>query len=208
MVDLTKLKDEQRRLARKVDLIDGFSKLDTVAGCDIAYTDDKVISVIVVCDIGSMKVREAKHSVMDIRFPYIAGFLSYREAVPTVETYHKLELDPDVMIIEGNGILHPRKMGLASHVGLLTDKPTIGVSKKLLCGTPEKNTVYIGKEAVGKVLDTKEKAKPIYLSPGHKVSLKSSLSVVKSCLKEHKLPEPLHLAHKYAMKIKRNLKKG
>jgi deoxyribonuclease V len=207
MADLAKLKEEQIRLSKKLKISDNFlGNVKTVAGCDIVYTPEKIISVISVCDAKTLKLKEQKYSVSEIKFPYIPGFLSYREAMPLIETYHKLETKPDILLIEGNGILHPRKFGVASHVGILLDKPTIGVTKKLLCGKVIGDTVYIQKEAVGKIFGTKDKAKPIYVSPGHCISLKGAVEKVKETLAMHKLPEPMHIAHKYAAKLKRRFK--
>jgi len=205
-MDLSKLKEEQKKLARRVMLRDDFSKIQTVAGCDIAYTGNNIICAVVVMDYETLQVRETQTTVSRVQFPYIPGYLAYREAPISIETYHKLELDPDVFLVDGNGILHPRKMGLASALGLSLDKPAVGVAKNLLCGDVVDDTVYLDKEAVGKLIGTKEQAKPIYVSPGHKVGLRTSMEVVKKTLREHKMPEPLHEAHKLANKIRRKLK--
>jgi deoxyribonuclease V len=204
--ELDALKEEQLRLARKISLTDGFDKIDTIAGCDIAYTGNKIISCIVVCDFKTMDIREKKFLTGRARFPYIPGFLGYREAPMLVETYHNLELDPDILLVDGNGILHPRMIGVASHLGLLIDKPTIGVAKSLLCGEVRENSIYLGKEVIGRIIGTKEMANPIYVSPGHKVSFSSAIEIVKQCQKEHKLPEPLHQAHKFASKVRNKVK--
>lgn len=205
-MDLDKLKAEQLRLAKKVVLKDDFSSIKAVAGCDVAYTGRHIICCIVVMDYKTLDIRETKHIVHAVRFPYIPGFLSYREAPIIIETYHELEIDPDILMIDGNGLLHPRKMGLACHVGLSLDKPSVGVAKSLLCGKIIDNTVYLQNTAVGKVLKTKEQAKPIYISQGNKISLKTALEVAKNTMRVHKLPEPLHHAHKLANKVKKKLK--
>jgi len=205
-MDLTKLKEEQARLARRIQSTDDIRKINTIAGCDIAYTGNTIICAIVVMDYDTLKIREEQTTVGKVNFPYIPGFLSYREAPITIETYHKLELDPDVFIVDGNGILHPRRMGLACTIGLSLDKPAIGVAKNLLCGDVNDDTVYLDKDVIGKLLSTKDKAKPIYVSPGHKVSMQTAIAVAKKTLTEHKLPEPLHQAHKLANKMRRKLK--
>jgi len=205
-MDLIKLKQEQVKLARKVIVRDQVDEIKTVAGCDIAYTNDNIVCAIIVMDYPSMKVREFKTTSGRVRFPYISGYLSYREAPLMIETYHQLEMDPDVMIVDGNGILHPRKMGLACYMGLSLDKPTIGVAKNLLVGELEKDSVVLNGDVIGKLLETKHKAKPIYVSPGHKVSMKTAVKVIKETLLDHKLPEPLHQAHKLANKVRKKLK--
>ena len=199
MVDLDKLKEEQLKLAKKVILSDSVKNIKTIAGADQTYIGGKVISAIVVCDYKSLDVIEEKHAVVDAKIPYISGFLFYREGPAVIEAFNILEHKPDVLIVKGNGILHPRRIGMASQVGILLDMATIGIAKNLMLGHVREKTIYAEKEARGYELITREHAKPIYISPGNKISLKKSLEVIKNCMKfPHKLPEPLHLAHKYA----------
>ena len=113
------------------------------------------------------------------------------------------------MIFDGNGILHPRKFGMASHMGVLLDITSIGIAKKLMIGDVKGNRVYVDKELRGEIIATREHSKPIYVSPGNKISLKTSVEIVKNCIKTpHKLPEPLHLAHRYANEIREKIVKG
>ncbi len=206
MIDTTKLKEEQLKLARKVVLKDGFEKISLIAGSDQAYYMDKIISAIAVLNYEDLKLVELKYTVQEVKFPYIPTYLSYRESPAIVETYHKLDNQPDIILVDGNGILHPRKIGLASHLGLLLDKPTIGVAKTLLLGEEKDGKIFVDGEPRAFVLKTKEFANPLFVSPGHMVSMKKSLNIVTHCLKGSKLPEPLKIAHNYANKIKRKLK--
>ena len=202
MVGLIKLKKEQIKLAKKVITTDSFEKIKTIAGSDQVYVDDKVVSAIVVCDYKTLKVIESKHAVVEGKIRYKSGFLFYRDGPAIIEAFNTLEQKPDVLILKGNGILHPRRIGMASHVGILLDIPTIGITKRLMLGEVRGLTIYVEKEARGYELITKEHANPIYISPGNKISLKTSLEIIKNCLREpHKLPEPMHLAHKYGKKI-------
>jgi deoxyribonuclease V len=122
-----------------------------------------------------------------------------------MEAFNKLDNKPDVLIVKGNGILHPRRIGMASHVGILLDMATIGFTKNLMLGEVREKTIYVEKEARGYELITREHARPVYISPGNKVSLKTSLEVIKNCLRyPNKLPIPLHLAHKCGNNIKKN----
>ncbi len=206
MIDLNKLKEEQLKLAKKVINTDSFEKITTIAGADQSYSDNKVISAIAVCDYKSLEVIEEKHAVVDAKIPYKSGFLFYRDGPAVIEAFNKLENKPDVLILKGNGVLHPRRIGMASQVGLLLDTATIGVAKKLMLGQVKGNTIYVEKEARGYKITTREHAKPIYVSPGYKVSLKTSLEVIKNCLRyPHKLPEPLQLAQKYGNKVRKEL---
>jgi len=146
-------------------------------------------------------------------FPYIPTFLSFREGYPIIKLYKKLKTKPDIMIINGHGIAHPLFCGIATHVGVLLDKPTIGVAQSRLCGDyrePKRlgdcsKITYKGM-IVGYVYKSKEKCKPIFVSPGHRISLKSCLRIVKKCIKTHKLPLPLAIAHIQANKSKSILK--
>ena len=153
-----------------------------------------------------MRLIENKHAVVEAKIPYKSGFLFYKDGPAIIEAFNMLENKPDVLIVEANGILHPRRIGMASHVGILLDTATIGVTKTLMLGQMIENTIYVDKEARGYGLRTREHANPIFISPGHKVSLKTSLELIKNCIRlPHKLPEPLHLAHKYGNKIRERM---
>ena len=206
MIVFDALKKEQLKLAKKVSTVDSIKNIKTVAGADQAYADGKVISAIAVCDYKSMRLIENKHAVVEAKIPYKSGFLFYKDGPAIMEAFNKLENKPDVLIVEANGILHPRRIGMASHVGILLDIPTIGVTKTLMLGQMRENTIYVDKEARGYGLITREHANPIYISPGHNISLKTSLGGIKKCIKlPHKLPEPLHLARKHGNKIREDM---
>ena len=206
MIDFDSLKKEQLKLAEKVSIVDSVKNIKTVAGADQTYAEGKVISAIAVCDYKSLRLIEDKHAMVEAKVPYKSSFLFYKDGPAIIEAFNKLENKPDVLIIEANGILHPRRIGMASHAGILLDTSTIGVTKRLSLGEVRDNTIYLEKEARGYELTTKEHANPIYVSPGHKISLKTSLEVIKKCMKfPHKMPEPLHIAHKYGSKIREEL---
>jgi len=209
MIDFNELKKEQIKLAKKVITTDSFEKITSIAGADQFYAGKKVICAIVVCDYKSLKVIEEKYAIIEEKIPYKSSFLFYRDGPAVIEAFNKLENKPDVLIVKGNGILHPRRIGMASQVGILLDTVTIGVTKNLMLGEVKDGTIYVEKEARGYELITREYAKPVYVSPGHKVSLKTGFEIIKNCLREpHKLPEPLHLAHKYGKKVKKELTKS
>ena len=193
----------QEDLAKKVVLDDGFEKIERVAGVDLAYNQDHAICAAVVLDYESLEIIEKHHTETKVEVPYLSTFLAFREAGPIMKAVENLEFD--VLMLDGHGIAHPRGIGVASHVGVLLDVPTIGVAKRILCGEV-KGKVETGKPAplihknrqVGHAYRTKEGTNPIYISPGHKVSIESALSITKNCIKDHKLPEPLRLAHMLA----------
>jgi deoxyribonuclease V len=205
-MDIRELKKEQIRLSKKVILKDEFDELNYIGGCDQAFIDNKVISGVVVLDYKTLKIVEKKYAVAEAPIPYIPGFLSYREGPAIVEAVAKLQQKPDILLVDGNGILHERKLGMASHVGILLDMPTIGVAKSLLLGEEKEGKIVVDGEVRAVTMRTKEHSKPIYISPGHRVSLKTAEEVVKKCMVEkHKLPEPLHEAHKYSNKVRDRL---
>jgi len=198
---IEELKQEQIKLSQKVILQDNFKKIKTVAGIDQVYQDKEVISCIVVCDYKTMKIIEKQTARAKAPLPYIPGLLAYREIPAALEAYNKLENKPDVIIVDGQGIAHPRRFGFASHLGLALSKPTIGLAKTLVKGNVEKGKIFIEKDMVGFEFKSKEHAKPLYISPGHLISLGTALKVITQTIKPpHKLPEPLHLAHKFAKK--------
>lgn len=199
MIDLEKLKEEQLKLSKKVIVNDSFEKLEIVGGADCSYNGEEIIAAIAVCDYKTMSLKEKAYSISKAKVPYVKGYLAYREGPAIAEAYGKLEAKPDVMFYDGHGISHPRRFGLASHMGVLLEQASIGVAKQLLTGEIKGNIVYIDKEARAEIIATREHSKPIYVSPGHRISLKTSVELVEECIRfPHKLPEPLHLAHKYA----------
>jgi len=150
MVEVEKLKLEQEKLAKKVITHDVFEKEDikTIAGIDQAYTsDNRIVSAIVVLNVKDLKEIETKYSVKEVTLPYIPGFLSYRELPAMVEAYNMLDTRPDLIMVDGNGILHPRRFGLASHLGVILDKVSIGIAKSLLTGEVNDERIIIDKPA-------------------------------------------------------------
>lgn len=209
MTDFAKLKEEQLKLAKKVVTSDSFDEIELIGGVDCAFTQNKIVAAIVVCDYKTKEVKERTFAVVRAKIPYIKGFLAYREGPAITEAYTKLQNKPDVLIFNGHGISHPRRIGLASHLGVLLDQASIGVAKQLLAGEIMGNIVYLEKEARAEMIISREHSKPIFVSPGHKTSLGTSVEIVSNCIKfPHKLPEPLHLAHRYADEIREKIAKG
>ncbi len=203
-VDTGKLRGILRAIAKQVRTEDN-AKLDdikTIAGFDVSFFGDKAVCAAVVLDFKSMTVLERKYLLTKADVPYIPGFLSFREGPAILQTYYDVEHDPDIVMVDGHGIAHPLRAGLASYVGVELGKPCIGVAKSLLIGEIVNDKVMIGDEVRGKLVKTKEHAKPLIVSPGHLVSLDTAVAIVKKCmLPPHKLPEPLHQAHRFADKM-------
>jgi deoxyribonuclease V len=181
-----------------------------VAGVDVAYTEDLSIGAAIVLDYKSLSLVESEKARVKTRFPYIPTLLSFREIPPTLAAIRKLKAQPDVFLVDGQGIAHPYRLGFASHLGLVLDKPTIGVAKSLLCGqvgafNQKGWAPIIDKgEVVGAVV-AREREKPICVSVGHEVSLKRAIETVKHCTQTYRIPEPIRAAHAGADKEKRRL---
>lgn len=200
-MDFQELKKEQRKLAPKVILRDSFTSIKTIGGADCAQLPHKIFACVVVCEFPSLKLLETKTAVLNDPLPYRPGFLAYREMPAIIEAFNQLENEPDLLLVDGSGILHPRKFGMASHLGLALNKPTIGLTKTFFVGNLEKGKIYLDNELAGFEIKTREHASPLYVSPGHLVSLGTCLNIIQqSICPPHKLPEPLHLAHRFAKK--------
>lgn len=203
-------KNLQKSLSKKViceDLLP--MQIRLVGGIDAAYIDKLAIGSAAILDYETLKVIEVKTSCQPIETPYIPTFLSFREVSPVVSAVRLLSVKPDVYLVDGHGIAHPRGLGLASHLGLVLDAATIGVAKNLLCGeiretkVEDWNPIVHGDATIGAALYTKPCVKPIFISIGHKISLETAIKIVKHCLAGHRIPEPIREAHKAANEIKR-----
>lgn len=191
---LKELRKEQIELSKNIRIEDDFSDLDTIGGLDVAYSSRDKRLACAVCVIMDMSgnIVDRMWIVDRIKFPYIPTYLAYRE-LPLFEKLIKhMEEKPSVFMVDGNGILHPYRMGIASHLGVVLDVPTIGVAKSLLCGEIKEGCIFDGKEKVGCVVYSSKK--PIFVSPGHKISLPTSIEIVRKFLR-YRIPEPLRQAH-------------
>ena len=201
-MDTFELKKEQLKLASKVELRDDFTTLGTIGGAECLAVGNKILASVVVCEFPSLKLLEHKTYFLSDALPYRPGFTAYREMPAIIEAFNQLEQEPDVLMVKGEGILHPRKCGLASHLGLALNKATFGVQETLILGRVEQGKIFLQNELLGFEVITREHSNPLFVSPGHLISLGSVLRIVKETLRfPHKMPEPLHLAHKLGKKI-------
>lgn len=174
-----------------------------VAGVDIAYAGGYSIGAVAVLSYEGLRPIEVKLSAVKTVFPYIPTLLSFREMAPASSAIKRLKVKPDIFLVDGQGIAHPYRLGFASHLGVALDAPTIGVAKRILCGAMMeplggdglwRPIVHEG-EVVGGAVYTKRGAKPIYVSIGHRVSLDTAIRIVLACTRDHRIPEPLRIAH-------------
>lgn len=204
------LRREQEKIAGNVVLEDGFKSVERVCGFDLAYEGSKAICAFAVVDCEELDILEKGTIIRETEFPYIPGYLTYREFPPIRDAFREVKSDVDVLLVDGHGFLHPRRAGLACHVGVKLEKPTIGVAKSLLLGSIEgelsspgdSELVTENGDVLGYALRSSTSKKPIYISPGHLVSFESSLQVTKSLCKD-RIPEPLKVAHAEASSSKR-----
>ena len=184
-----------------------------IGGCDSSFpTPDTILSVFVVLEFPSLVLVEKVYCHGPVTMPYVPGFLSFREAPNVVQAYAKLAQKPDVVMVDGHGIAHPRRMGIAAHLGVLLDVPAFGVAKQKLTGKftepgPEKGSIEPLTDAktgelIGEVIRSKDKVLPLFVSPGHRCDQSTATRLTLACLKGYKLPEPTRLADFWAEKFK------
>jgi deoxyribonuclease V len=195
----------QENLRSRIILKTIFSEVRTIGGGDVAYSKKRnlLFGAIVVLSFPQMETLDIAKAHGKIPFPYIPGLFSLREGPILIKTFQRLRTKPDVMVYDGQGIAHPRGFGLASHMGLWFDLPSIGCAKTPLLGefvSPglSKGSFELirrkGKE-VGAVLRTKDNVKPLFVSPGHRIDLPTSIQLILKCCQGFRVPEPLRRAH-------------
>lgn len=205
-INLKKLEDEQEKLAKELVIKDAvdFSMPERIGAIANAFFQNKIISACIVVS-PEMETLEQEYFQDKMRFPYIPGFRAYRELPTMVEAFNKLEEKPDVIFISGHGIAHPR-LGIASHFSISTGIPTIGIADSLLVGEVKKDYIVLNGKRVGKVLQSKQGSRPLYVSPGNLISIETAYELAKKFIMlPHKLPEPLHKANKYSKDIRKEV---
>jgi deoxyribonuclease V len=183
-------------------------KIKSVAGVDVAYVGNFGIGAVVVLDYDSLEIVESQTATCQVHMPYIPTLLSFREIMPAMAAIKKLKTQIDVLLVDAQGLAHPYRCGFASHLGLALGKPTVGATKSRLIGEPMivngETFLFDKDEIVGAVVTTKQGCKPIFVSVGHMVSLKTAITIVKHSSKS-RIPEPLLKAHNLATEKRREL---
>jgi deoxyribonuclease V len=200
---MSKAHKAQTYLSKKIISEDRLpEKITLVAGVDVAYAGELAIGAVAVLDYESLELLESQTATCQVKFPYVPTLLSFREIPPAVACVKRLKRQPDVFLVDGQGIAHPYRCGFASHLGLAIGKPTIGVAKSRLIGTPTETEgdVFLVQngQIIGVVVTTKENSKPVYVSVGHLISLETATKIVKHCVRNSRIPEPLLQAHRIA----------
>lgn len=198
----------QKTLRRKLKFYPiGDDQIKKVGGLDASYTDNVIHGVVAVVDYASQQLIDCAQATLPVNFPYIGGLLSFRESPVYIEALMKLKSLPDVLIVDGHGIAHPRRFGIACHLGLIMGIPTIGCAKSILVGNQGDLTLEMGSRAylfderqdiLGMAVRTRAGVKPVYVSSGHLIDLESAGRIILRCCRGFRLPEPVRMAHKMA----------
>jgi deoxyribonuclease V len=198
----------QEDLRVRVVTQDDFGEIRQVAGTDVAFEEQGRVTrgAVAVLEYPGLQLMEHAIARRPTTFPYIPGLLSFREIPVLLDAIAALARRPDLMICDGQGIAHPRRFGLACHLGVLTDLPAIGVAKSRLTGkhdvVPDKKGAWVplrdGEDVIGAVLRTRRGVRPVYVSPGHKVSLESAIRLTLDCITRFRLPETTRWADRLA----------
>jgi deoxyribonuclease V len=203
--NLDELARIQREVAKRVVKRGKPKKLETIAGCDISFTrENRAYAACAILDYSSLGVLKYSVTGVKVKFPYIPTFLAFRELEPMLKVIKKMEAD--VYMIGAQGLAHPRRAGLASHLGIILKQPTLGVAKSRLCGDaevpPDERGAYTllkdRGETIGAVVRTRPGVEPVYVSIGHKISLEVAIRITLETTQKYRLPEPIRAAHQLA----------
>lgn len=214
--DLEELRRLQEILAQSVRLEPLQRQPETVAGLDASYVGEEIVAVAVLFDIATLTPVERSFVVARPALPYIPGFLSFREGPHLAEAVRRLSKRPDILIVDGQGIAHPKRYGLACHLGVELGVPAIGCAKSRLVGeyvepATERGscaTLLVRNETVGAVLRTRSRVRPVFVSPGHLITIDEAVAMVLRTTAGFRLPEPQREADRLAAEIKRRLLSG
>lgn len=216
-MELRELIDIQNSLKQKIVIKPLKKDFNTVLAVDSSYSKklNKIISVAILYNKLEKNVIEKHYSLDNVSFPYIPGFLSFREIDNTLKAVKEIKFTYDLVIVDGQGIAHPRNFGFASHLGVILNMPTIGCAKSRLIGEFEEpenlrgafSYLYQNSNKIGAVVRTKKNVKPIFISPGHMIDIDSSIEVILQLTNKFRLPEPIRSAHLFAEEVKRTWEK-
>ncbi|WP_345955463.1 deoxyribonuclease V [Mucilaginibacter sp. PAMB04168] len=202
----------QQELRQKIRIEPLDKAIRIIAGSDISFNkySEVVYAGIVLLKYPEMEIIGHSSAISRTTFPYISGLLAFREVPALLEAWNKLETKPDLLVLDGQGIAHRRRMGIASHFGVITDTPTIGSAKSRLFGRYDdpanepfaQSPMYHREEVIGMAIRSKRNCNPIFVSPGHRVSMEQSVQIIKHCIKGYRIPEPTRQAHILVNKIR------
>lgn len=205
----------QKALADQIRIEPVRREIRTVAGLDCAFSRDKkrIGAAIVVLTLPKLEIIEQVHAIEPVTFPYVPGLLSFRECPVCLKATGKLKSRPDVFLVDGQGMAHPRRLGLACHLGLFLDTLTIGCAKSRLTGKYEmpgiekgsSSDLTDGDEVIGAALRTRTNVKPLFISTGNRCTLNDAIHITLQCCTKYRLPEPTRLAHQQVTELKTSI---
>lgn len=188
------------------------SEIKCIAAADVSYSkeENKVYAIVVCLSYPQLTILEEESCTLPATFPYIPGLLVFREGPPLIKAFENLKKEPDLIMFDAQGVAHPRGLGLASHMGVLLDKPSLGCAKSKLTGSYEEPRQRRGStsplikdgQTIGMVVRTKDNVAPVFVSIGHKVDLPISVKLVLDSCRGYRLPEPLRIAHKLSTQVR------
>jgi deoxyribonuclease V len=192
----------QERMRSRVRITAYRGTLRFIAGVDAAFTEDRVVAAACLYSFPDLTCLEQAADIQELRFPYVPGYLAFREGPAIIASIKKLTRKPDTILADGQGIAHPRGFGIACHIGVLLDIPTIGCAKTRLVGDYREPGIRKGSwshltyegAVVGAVLRTRHGVRPLFISPGHRIDAEGAVSFVLSCVGKYRIPEPLRCA--------------
>ncbi len=203
----------QQELRSRLDIRDRDLQIDTVAGADISLNlySTTIYAGIILLSLPQLQPIAYSLVRSETRFPYVPGFLAFREAPALVQAWKQMPEKPGVLVVDGHGIAHPRRMGIASHFGALTGQPTLGCAKKLLYGRSSEPGPAVGdaaplmsgSEQIGHVFRSKSRTAPVFISPGHLIGMDNCLDIMRRCTGRYRIPEPTRLAHELVNRFRR-----
>jgi deoxyribonuclease V len=203
----------QEALVGKIVTTGTLGDWNTLAAADISFTrrSPTLYAVVIVLERDTLNVIERVGIAAPAAFPYVPGLLTFREGPAVIEAFRRLKTSPDIVLIDGHGIAHPRHMGIAAHIGLWLDRPTVGCAKSRLCGTfdppgpnrGDRSPLLYKDEVIGTVLRTKDRVSPLFVSPGHLCDMESCIDLVLSLSGKYRLPGPTRMAHDYVNQVRR-----
>jgi len=210
----------QRELLKKLKLVPLKKEPQLIGGCDLTFLNPFKnptlgIGAFVILKYPSLELVEKVYDTTEVEIPYVPGFLAFREVPLLIKTYKKLKTKPDLIVVDGHGIAHPRRLGIATHFGIVMNMPTIGCAKKPLYGEFEPPCNEVGckseirdpksGELLGYALRTRKGAKPIYVSPGNLITPQEAIEIALTLSKGYRIPEPTRLAHNYLQTIRKGI---
>ncbi len=210
-MDLGSLRAAQEEASRRARCTDALpaSSVKRIAGFDVVFFDDQAVCAAVVLDAQTLRAVERKFIIQKTPMRYVPGFEAFREGALILQLYHDLEHEPDVLMLAGHGIAHPARCGVATYVGVELEKPTFGCAQALAAGELREDVVLLDGDEVGVAIKTHQYANPVIVSPGHGISPWAAAAIATQCvIPPHKMPEPLHCAHKYARQVLERLRSG